>query len=205
MWGLGVLLVNCCISYVKFLEDNNVPKKNILSQYEFRKAIALAWLDPKNYWKNNNKKRSADHIGNLSGVTTRSNKRIKKKAKNIADDSFKPNGNMSDRLSRSVEHEFEMCNAKFGRCAMRRWATDRVVSKHNNVHFCPMCDISACVSCHKLLRNEKDILGMKKELKSKFLLEQKLKRDNRLPASPSSDKKAETGRSNRGKIAQCIL
>ena len=203
MWGVGVLLVNCHISYVTYLEDNNVPKKNILSQYDFRKAIALAWLDPKNYWKSNERKRSADEVNGSSAVATRSRKKTKKKSTHITDDSFRPNGNMSDRLCRSVEHEFEMCS-KHSRCAIHRWATDRKVSRHNDVCFCPVCNICVCMSCHKLLRNEKDVLSLKKELSIKFLQERKDKNIDRSPVSPSSDARAEKSRINRETIAQCV-
>ena len=203
IWGLGVLLVNCYISYVTFLQDNNVPKKNILSQYDFRKAIALAWLDPKNYWKSNEKKRSADEINESSAVATRSRKKLKKKSTYITDDSFRPNGNMSDRLSRGIEHDFEMCS-KHSRCAIHRWATDRKVSRHNDVYFCPVCNICVCISCHKLLRNEKDILSLKNELCTKFLQERKDKNIGRSPVSPSSDARAEKSRINRETIAQSV-
>ena len=46
-------------------------QKNILSQYEFRKVIALAWLDPKNYWKSNEKKRLSVVIEEPSHINTR--------------------------------------------------------------------------------------------------------------------------------------
>jgi len=60
--GLGVLLVNCYVYYVMYLVSQGVNKRNILLQYEFCKAIALAWIDSNNYWKSNSKKRSVDEI-----------------------------------------------------------------------------------------------------------------------------------------------
>ena len=136
MWmqDLGLLLVNCCIAYIAYLEVNNVLKKNILLECDFRKAIALAQLDSKNYWRSNDKKILTDEISNLSGIAEISRKKIKRKSACITDDSFSPNSNINDYLCRFVEHEFELCS-KFSRCAMRRQATDRKVSKCNDVHF----------------------------------------------------------------------
>ena len=44
LWGFGVLLVNAYVYYKKVMEEAGVPKKEWLSHYEFRKAIALAWV-----------------------------------------------------------------------------------------------------------------------------------------------------------------
>jgi Transposase IS4 len=44
LWGFGVLIVNAYIFYKKVMEESGVPKKDWLSQYEFRKKIALAWI-----------------------------------------------------------------------------------------------------------------------------------------------------------------
>ena len=41
----------------------------------------------------------------------------------ITDDSFKKNSNMSDRISKSVEHELE-CGSVTAKYCTRRWATD---------------------------------------------------------------------------------
>ena len=46
-WGVGVLLVNCYISYKAFIESKKLKP---ISHYEFRKAIALALIDPEQYW-----------------------------------------------------------------------------------------------------------------------------------------------------------
>jgi Transposase IS4 len=44
LWGFGVLLVNSYIFYKKVMEESGVPKKDWLSQYKFRRKIALAWI-----------------------------------------------------------------------------------------------------------------------------------------------------------------
>jgi hypothetical protein len=44
LWEFGVLLVNAYVFYKKVMEESGVPKKNRLTQYEFRREIALAWI-----------------------------------------------------------------------------------------------------------------------------------------------------------------
>ena len=44
LWGFGVLLVNAYVCYKKVMEEAGVPKKEWLSQYDFRRQIALAWI-----------------------------------------------------------------------------------------------------------------------------------------------------------------
>ena len=53
-----------------------------MSQYEFKKVINLAWIDLKNYWKNNNNKRSIDEANDndADAITNRSNERKKERS-----------------------------------------------------------------------------------------------------------------------------
>ena len=46
-WGVGVLLVNCNVSYKTFIKSKKLKP---ISHYEFHKAIALALIDPEQYW-----------------------------------------------------------------------------------------------------------------------------------------------------------
>ena len=47
-WAFGVLLVNAYVSYKTYMISKG---KRPMSHYEFRKQIALAWIDPTTYWK----------------------------------------------------------------------------------------------------------------------------------------------------------
>ena len=47
-WAFGVLLVNAYVSYKTYMISKG---KWPMSHYEFRKQIALAWIDPTTYWK----------------------------------------------------------------------------------------------------------------------------------------------------------
>ena len=43
-----------------------------MSQYEFRKVIALTWIDPKNYLKSYNKNRTNDEVNDNDIISTMS-------------------------------------------------------------------------------------------------------------------------------------
>ena len=47
-WAFGVLVVNVYVSYKTYMISKG---KQPMSHYEFRKQIALAWIDPTTYWK----------------------------------------------------------------------------------------------------------------------------------------------------------
>lgn len=54
-WGLGVILVNLYIVYVKVCEEEGVDKNNIISHYDFRKKVAMAWINPDLCWSDKRK------------------------------------------------------------------------------------------------------------------------------------------------------
>ena len=45
LWGFGTLMVNAYVYCTKVLMEASVPKKEWLSHYEFRKIVALAWIN----------------------------------------------------------------------------------------------------------------------------------------------------------------
>jgi hypothetical protein len=48
-WGMGVQFVNAYIVYRKVMEKSGTPKKEWLSHYDFRRAVALEWISGKEY------------------------------------------------------------------------------------------------------------------------------------------------------------
>ena len=75
-----------------------------MSQHEFRNPIYLEWIDPKSYWKNNNNKMSIDEVNDndVCTIATRSYEQKKAKSAHASADSFKQNGNVTHRMSRSI-------------------------------------------------------------------------------------------------------
>ena len=68
-WATGVLLVNTYISYKTYMTSKGMQP---MTHYEFRKAIALAWLDPSKHWHNRlkNRNKSGASSTTTSGNTT---------------------------------------------------------------------------------------------------------------------------------------
>ena len=75
--GTRSSLVNFWIFYLVHLENKGIRNNKIVSQHEFIKAISLASIDPKNYWKSNNNKISIDKANDNDArtIATRLNKR----------------------------------------------------------------------------------------------------------------------------------
>ena len=76
----GFLLVNCYLCYVRYNLLHGRKKTELLTHYEFRKSIALAWIDPKTYCTDK------DNNGSVSVVTTTSSS---KKRNRSDDDNFR--------------------------------------------------------------------------------------------------------------------
>ena len=49
-WGMEVMMVNAYLCYVKFQIMNGKKKSECMSHNDFRRQIALAWIDPDTYW-----------------------------------------------------------------------------------------------------------------------------------------------------------
>ena len=90
-WGIGVLLTNAYVVYRKVLLEEGVDKKNLLSQYQFRKEIALYWINPSLFQRDYHRlstptSRSGTAttaIGTASSTATRTSPRTHKKRKLI--------------------------------------------------------------------------------------------------------------------------
>ena len=67
LWAMGVLLVNAYVLYKEYMHSIG---KQLMSRYEFRKSITLAWLDPTTYWPNQSNKTMASTTSNSHSTTT---------------------------------------------------------------------------------------------------------------------------------------
>ena len=65
-WAIGVLLVDCYVSYKKFMESK---KMKPISHYKFQKAIALALIHPEQYWPDRMKTSTQDSNISVGDVT----------------------------------------------------------------------------------------------------------------------------------------
>jgi hypothetical protein len=151
-WGMGVLMVNAYVSYVRFNILNGKKKKDLLSHYEFRKQIALAWLDPETYWperelnsKGKKRNRSSESIGSDDTRHTRSgNIRSKSKKRfQVSNTSLALHtGMLGCRLDTELLHWPVASEAKRAKCALHYWAADLEEKK---ILFCVKDAIFICV------------------------------------------------------------
>ena len=49
-WAIGVILVNTSIVYRRVNLEAGVSKSDLISYYNLRKQVAVAWISPNIYW-----------------------------------------------------------------------------------------------------------------------------------------------------------
>jgi Transposase IS4 len=198
-WGMGVLMVNAYVAYVKYSLQNGKKKSELLSHYEFRKAIALAWLDPDQYdtmtvdvssispamgkRKHNEVDDSETRVTRGSGGSAKitSFKKIKRSNK-VTDASLDPNdGLYCNRLKVFPRHwPVEPYLSKRPKCAFHRWAAD--LEEKTHVVMCSECKVHLCIGCFKMFHEETDLKSKKFEICCKLLEDKKNGRPNKRTA-----------------------
>ena len=183
MWGFGVLLVNTYIIYkTAHIFIWCTDKKDIMSQYEFRKSVALSFIlnDDK---KSRTSRTESTTTKSVSSCSTskkslsvaesrgrrgnqQDNLHSKRKAKRFNDKTLNPmTGSLSDRLNPVYNHLPENNVAeqrnKSLRCQLHRW-TDRNIEYKNNVMVCTHCNVSLCLHCYKAFHTIKHVKELKK-------------------------------------------
>ena len=186
MWGLGVVLVNAYILYkTAHMYIWCTDKKQIMSQYEFRKSVALAYI------LNNNDHKKVTETTTNTNISTQSNDRtgselvsssiaksrtkrgnhsqstphFKRKAVRFNDKSLHPiTGSLRNHLDTSFCHlpmTFSEIETKSLRCQLHRWIDRNIEYKHS-VMVCTYCNVSLCVYCYKVFHTMKHVNSLKK-------------------------------------------
>jgi len=159
-WGFGVLLVNAYIAYRTYCEDQNIKP---VSQYEFRKSIALAWLKPEVYWqdrynKNKSNKRKVEaqndasssktsrrSISSMSTTTTTSGGR----APRLMAQSLDPtSGSLRIRLKVGPGLHMPSPSSRYAKCALCHFCQGKRTKAQ--ILRCATCNVSLCLSCYQI-------------------------------------------------------
>ena len=183
-----LLVTNAYICYCKVCDEHNIPKKHRRSHLEFRKDLAMAWINEDyfmHYLETNKlpqKRKAAEtvcspltldteiqSVGTSTSSRTRNKDSVaavsKRRCTAITDTSLDPqNGSLKCRLSRfGFDHmQDKPTNRKDKtRCQLHRWLGYEYC-KH--VSFCRACNVNLCISCYRLFHNERDIVDRKIEL-----------------------------------------
>jgi hypothetical protein len=175
MWGVQVLLTN---AYVLYKTANihiwKTPAKKLLSQYEFRKMIALAWISSERYGEvPKTLKRKVDDGDSNCVRSTRSycssSTSIKSNQKGVyvTDDSLNPtHGSLKIRLSGLYHHLPARPQAKDPTCSLHRWASeDNSYKRRGNIMKCECCNVNLCIECFNLFHTVEDVKSLKSEVK----------------------------------------
>jgi hypothetical protein len=154
-WGLGVILVNAYVVYTTFLKEQGVSEKNILTHYNFRKAVALAWISPEEYYQGS-KKSSAP-----TPPTT--NKKKVKRTEFFTDHSVGSSGKLTLlRLNSYLPHFPVPPNSDRSRCGMHRWLG---IDTQKDVMTCKSCNVNLCLRCYEGFHTIGGLVGIKTRLK----------------------------------------
>ena len=151
-WSVGVLLTNAYNAYLRVNEDEGVTKKSdgLLTHYEFRKSIALYWINPELVEKRNHllgevvEENSAvarclnfpSTVSTLTGATFDSTSHPQ--CTPLSDASLKESAALGCRLDRTLPHIPTIAPSKKVKCSMHRWLGAR---KEGQLLYCPSCNV----------------------------------------------------------------
>ena len=181
-FSMGVLLTNAYKVYLRINEDEGITTKSnrLLSHYEFRKAIALYWINDTaalNIYKSGGTSTAATFqsptsISSMSGgddYTIASSIGSAKRAPPVDDAALHENGKLKRRLDRSLGH-FPLKKTNQQCCSLHRWLGYR---SEKHIMYCPDCNIHLCLECYSLFHQCVDLVGAKSYLDSKFKADSK--------------------------------
>ena len=180
IWGFGQLITNAYVCYCQVCERGGVPEKDRLTHLEFRKCIALDWIN-KVYTED--KKMPA-----ISGTITVSRKRShgssflspltldfedssssitssRRRAVKLTDNSLSKGAKLNTlRLNRNFNHLPEDASGERAWCALHRWAGKG--KKSSKMLKCRICDVTMCIKCFSIFHTEEDLIGLKTSISS---------------------------------------
>jgi hypothetical protein len=193
LWSLGVLLVNAYTTYQMVMKDANIPKKHWFTHYQFRKAIAMAWVssdEPTIFQRRKNRDnqlrdreefRKRDRASAISNKDTSSRTRrkstsdpeeatnaSKERAPTLKDNILlNKSGPLAERLNCSVGHFPTRLHERGARCSVHRWCA--AIEVKADVYKCSHCRINLCVDCFEIFHQKVDLVAFKEALKEQYL------------------------------------
>jgi hypothetical protein len=135
-------------------------KKTIMSHYDFRRQIALAWLLSASGNSNQGKKRSRTISAHESQSTLSSNK-----ARKVSDASLDPN-NGALRIRLDDDQHFPVNpTTKRPCCSLCRWVEkEKDVKNRSGIVLCDKCQVSLCIDCFKPFHTVSSVSKLRSEV-----------------------------------------
>jgi hypothetical protein len=173
-WSIGTLLTNSYKVYIKVNLAEGVDKKKLLSHYNYRKQIALHWMNPDLFEvetvtvarkrKRDEDSPSFDSPSSVSRITTASS-HSRRRSPKFTDNSLHEDGCLKVRLQRQLGHfPSRPCN-KNSRCLLHGWAGSR---KEGELMFCETCNVHLCIDCFNIFHTRANLVDIKKELAKEY-------------------------------------
>jgi hypothetical protein len=143
-------------------------QKNVMSQYEFRYNIVMAWFGclPDQQFSENKKKRTWDEFSSITSATAASSQ---KRAKHVNDKSLDPiSGSLRDRLGTDFHYIIES-ESKDPSCSVCRWAMSTESKRDDRVRgkcigTCDKCGINICMKCFKIFHTIGNVKKLRAEV-----------------------------------------
>jgi len=160
MWGVQVLLVNAYVLYKTahlFMWKKN--KKSLMSHYEFRRQIALAWLLSDREKIGNNKKRTRT-ISDMSSSASST------KSRKVCDASLDPNsGSLRMRLDDDQHFPINNTNTKRPCCSLCHWVEqEKDIKNRSGIIACDKCNVFLYISCFKPFHTVSSVSKLRSEV-----------------------------------------
>jgi len=167
-WSLGVMIVNSYVIYRTFSLANGINKKDLMSHHDFRKSIALHWINQSEVTEEDNESRSSRSaslsskrsiprrpIVRMSESVTSSLSRLsnsrapQNRARRVTSTSMDPvKGKHLVRLDSTLDHIPEGVDKKSkARCMLYRWFGVETQAK---ILHCVACNVNLCAHCYKI-------------------------------------------------------
>ena len=171
-WAFGTLLTNAYVVYNKVNIAEGVDRKQLLSHYDFRKEIALNWLDPMYVPRTHQVKDAPtkekttglmslfSSPSSVSTITTASSR-----ATFCTDLSLAENGALQCRLNTTMSHLPSRKRGIRPQCALHSWTGSR---NQSDILYCRTCNINLCVDCYKIFHTRSDLVGTKEQLANEY-------------------------------------
>ena len=146
------MIVNAYTCYRAFHVAQGTKTKNILSQYDFRHSLSLAWMNPEEYWKTKRSgKRTMDFATEESrkrknrAYTESENKPVR--APSLSTSSLDVRtGKLKCRANiHGLAHFPAMPTIRDPTCACHRWENSKRI--YSSKFFCKVCKVNLCINC----------------------------------------------------------